>query len=206
MSHSIVLVEDRDEIRESLAHLIQLSPGYFVSGSYRSGEEALEALETDRPRLVLMDLDLPGIDGIETTRRIKARRPQTDILVHTVFEDSDRVFRALCAGATGYLTKSAGPERLLSALREALDGGAPMSARIARLVVRSFQKSHESPLTERETEVLQALSHGRTIGSIAEVLCVGRETVRTHVKNIYLKLQVNSREDALRIAREQRLI
>lgn len=187
----VVVVEDDKLIRESFANLIDESDKYICTGKYDTCEEALKNLAKDSPHIILMDIGLPGISGIEGIRRIKRARSQIDILVVTVHEDDTKVFEALCAGASGYLTKNVTPQKLLDALDEIQKGGAPMSTNLARMVVRSFQRNNNSPLSTRETEVLQLLAKGKSYSMIADELFIDKETVRTHIKNIYRKLEVN---------------
>ncbi|MCZ6704210.1 MAG: response regulator transcription factor, partial [Ignavibacteria bacterium] len=167
---------------------------------------AIKRLAMDEPDIILMDIGLPGISGIEGIKRIKNIRPNIDILTVTVYDEGEIVFNALCAGATGYLTKNISPQRLIEAIDEVRNGGAPMSTNIARLVIRSFQRSTDSPLTSRETEVLQHLSRGKSYTMIADDLYINKETVRTHIKNIYQKLNVHSKAAAIEKAMKDRLI
>lgn len=203
---NVVIVEDDDFIRESFTALINEAPGYGCSGNYSSCEAAIKNLEHDDPVIILMDIELPGISGIEGIRRIKKIMPDVDIVAVTIHDEDKMVFDALCAGACGYLTKNVKPQKLIDSLNEAVRGGAPMSTNIARLVVQSFQKSTDSPLSTRETEVLQHLSKGKSYTMIADELFIDKETVRTHIKNIYQKLKVNSKADAIERATKERLI
>jgi DNA-binding NarL/FixJ family response regulator len=208
ISHQInvVIIEDNEIIRKGFSCLIVKEDTYKVAGAYGDAETALKRLGADDPDVVLMDLELPGMHGLTAIEKIKKLRPQTDIIVITVHENSDLVIKALCAGASGYITKTAGQERLLEAIKEAKTGGAPMSSKIARMVVTSFQKNQNSPLTPRETEVLGLLARGKSYSMVADDLFVHRETVKTHIKNIYHKLNVNSKADAIEIALKNRLI
>ena len=206
MKNRIEIVEDNDVVRDGLKLLINSMSNHVVVGAYISCEQALKNLDKDMPDVILMDLDLPGMSGIEGIKRIKKRTPEIHILVITVHEDSDMVFDALCAGASGYITKNANHSRLLDAIDEIQKGGAPMSSNIARMVVGSFQKNYNSPLTARETEVLELLAKGKSYTVIADELFIHKETVKSHIKNIYFKLQVNSKADALEYARKNKLI
>lgn len=206
MNSRIEIVEDNDVVRDGLQLLISSMSNYNVVGAYVSCEHALKNLEKDQPNVILMDLDLPGMSGIEGIQRIKKIHPEIHIIVITVHEDSEMVFEALCAGASGYITKNANHSRLLDAIDEVQTGGAPMSSKIAKMVVSSFQKNHNSPLTSRETEVLELLAKGKSYSVIADELFIHKETVKSHIKNIYFKLQVNSKADALEIARKNKLI
>jgi DNA-binding NarL/FixJ family response regulator len=150
----IVIVEDDDLIRKSFADLINENERFICIADYDNCEEAIKNLSKDKPHLILMDIGLPGISGIEGIKRIKTIHPEIDILTVTVHDDDEKVFDALCAGASGYLTKNVSPERLIQAIDELRQGGAPMSTNIARMVISSFRKSTQSPLTSRETEVL----------------------------------------------------
>jgi len=202
----VVVVEDDKLIREGFANLINESDKYICTAHYDTCEDAIKNLTKDDPQIILMDIGLPGISGIEGIRRIKKIRPQIDIIVVTVHEDDHKVFEALCAGASGYLTKNISPQKLLEAIDETQKGGAPMSTNIARMVVRSFQRNNESPLSTRETEVLQHLARGKSYTMIADELFIDKETVRTHIKNIYRKLEVNSKSEAIEKANRERLI
>lgn len=206
MNSRIEIVEDNDVVRDGLQLLINSMSNYSVVGAYISCEHALKNLEKDMPNVILMDLDLPGMSGIEGIQRIKKIHPEIHIIVITVHEDSEMVFEALCAGASGYITKNANHSRLLDAIDEVQSGGAPMSSKIAKMVVSSFQKNHNSPLTTRETEVLELLSTGKSYSVIADELFIHKETVKSHIKNIYFKLHVNCKADALEIARKNKLI
>ncbi|RYZ48595.1 MAG: response regulator transcription factor [Sphingobacteriales bacterium] len=200
MDKRISIIEDNHTIREGFAALVDSTPGYRVCGQYGNCEDALRNLKDDQPDLVLMDIDLPGIDGIEGTLRIKKQRPDCLILIITVLEDSDKVFRSLCAGAGGYIVKNSDTDHIMQNVSEAFAGGAPMSLSIARMVVRSFARSQDSPLSERETDVLKGISEGKSYSKIALDLFISKETVRTHIKNIYQKLAVNSKVEALKVA------
>lgn len=202
----ISIVEDDDLIRESFATLINQCKDYVCISNYDNCEDAIQNLDSDEPDIILMDIGLPGISGIEGIKRIKSVRQNIDIITVTVHEEDDKVFEALCAGATGYLTKNISPQRMIEAIKEVLNGGAPMSTNIARKVIRSFQRSTESPLTSRETEVLQHLAKGKSYTMIANELFINKETVRTHIKNIYQKLNVNSKAGAIEKATKDRLI
>jgi DNA-binding NarL/FixJ family response regulator len=196
----IVIVEDNALIRQGFAAAIARTGRYQVAGHYGSCEEALRQLDPDRPDLVLMDIELPGMSGIEGTERLKRLRPACIVLIITVFEDSEKVFQSLCAGAGGYLVKNASPDALLAGLDEALAGGAPMSLHIARLVVRSFARNLDSPLSAREQQVLQSIAQGKTYTKIAADLFINKETVRSHIRHIYQKLEVSNKAEALRKA------
>lgn len=202
----ICIVEDDNLIRDGFALLINSTYGYKIINAYHRCEDAIKNIHTDAPDVVLMDIELPGMNGIEGIARIKKLRPKTNIIVVTVYENDDLVFKALCAGAGGYLTKNMQPSRLLEAIRDIQEGGAPMSTNIARMVVASFQKNRNSPLTARETEVLELLSKGKSYTTIAEQLFVDKETIRTHIKNIYWKLEVHSKAEAIEKAIKERLI
>lgn len=203
---NVSIVEDDDEIRESLSILINGTSGFSCISTYVNCESAVVGIIEDPPDVILMDIGLPGISGIEGIRRIKARMPDIDILILTVHGDSKRVFEALCAGACGYLIKDTPPARLLEAITEAYHGGAPMSTQIARMVVDSFKINSHSDLTQREIEVLNQLCKGKSYRMIADTLFISEETVRRHIKNIYKKLEVSSKSEAVAKALKERLV
>lgn len=203
----VLIVEDDSEIRNSFSLIVNSSPKFAVVNSYGSCEEAIKHLHHDKPEIVLMDIELPGgMNGIHGTRIIKEKAPAADIIMVTVYEDSELVFEALKAGASGYITKSANYMELLSALEEITKGGAPMSSKIARLVIDNFHINPHSPLTKRETEILQLISEGKTYTQISEELFISKETAKTHIKNIYAKLQVRCKSEALAKASQEKLI
>ncbi len=203
---NISIVEDDDEIRESLAILINGTPGFACISTFFNCESAIKGILEDPPDVILMDIGLPGMTGIEGIRRIKSKLPEIDILMLTVHCDSKKVFEALCAGACGYLIKDTPPARLLEAITEAHSGGAPMSTQIARMVVDSFKTSPHTDLTHREIEVLNQLCKGKSYRMIADTLFISEETVRRHIKNIYKKLEVRSKSEAVAKALRERLV
>jgi len=202
----IVIVEDDEIIRDGFVELLNSSEKFNCTGNYDNCEEAIKNLDQDSPDVILMDIELPGISGIEGIAKIKKLKKDIDIITVSVHDDDDRVFKALCAGASGYLTKNITPEKLMDSIEEACRGGAPMSTNIARLVVHSFQRNTDSPLSPRETEVLQLLAKGKSYTMIAGELFIDKETVRSHIKNIYIKLEVNSKSQAIEKATKERLI
>jgi DNA-binding NarL/FixJ family response regulator len=202
----ILIVEDDQEIRNSFSLIVNSSQKFMVINSYGNCEDAIENLNRDKPEIVLMDIELPGMNGIQGTKIIKDKSPHTEIVMVTVYEDSELVFEALKAGASGYITKSANYMELLSALEEISKGGAPMSSRIARMVIDNYHVNPNSPLTKRETEILQLISEGKTYTQISEELFISKETSKTHIKNIYSKLQVNSKSEAIAKANLEKLI
>lgn len=202
----VMIVEDDQEIRNSFTLIVNSSQKFMAVNAYGSAEDAIANLNRDKPEIVLMDIELPGVNGIQGTKVIKDKSPHTDIIMVSVYEDSELVFEALKAGASGYITKSANYMELLSALEEIVKGGAPMSSRIARMVIDNFHVNPNSPLTKRETEILQLISEGKTYTQISEELFISKETAKTHIKNIYSKLQVNSKSEAIAKANLEKLI
>ncbi|MCZ6520614.1 MAG: response regulator transcription factor [Bacteroidetes bacterium] len=203
---SISIVEDNDVVREGFVLLINSVDNLQVISSFSNCEDAIKQIKKTPPDIILMDLELPGMNGIEGIKIIKKDLPDPDIIVITDHEDSNLVFDALCAGACGYLTKTSNYSKLLQAIDEVKHGGSPMTGNIARMVVESFQRNNNSPLTRRETEVLELLSKGKSYSMIAEDLYIHKETVKSHIKNIYYKLQVNSKADAIEKALKEKLI
>lgn len=202
----IIIIEDNTDIREGFAAVITASGKYEVVQHYDNCEQAIRNLGADRPDLILMDIDLPGMSGIEGTSKIKRQCPECVVLIITVFEDSEKVFQSLCAGAGGYIVKNSNIGDLVRSIDEALAGGAPMSLHIASMVVKSFKLSVDSPLTERETQILQGIARGKSYTKIATELFINKETVRSHIRNIYQKLAVNSKAAALQVAGSNRWI
>ncbi|RMI06834.1 MAG: DNA-binding response regulator [Calditrichaeota bacterium] len=203
---TVAIVEDDPAIRDSLALLINGTPGYSCIATYPTCEKAIKEIPQNPPDVLLMDIGLPGMSGIEGIKILKEKVPDLDILVLTIQSDDKVVFEALCAGACGYLVKDTPPARLLDAIRETYDGGAPMSTRIARMVVESFRITPQSTLTDRETEVLTHLCRGKSYKTIADDLGISEETVRRHIKNIYRKLEVHSKSEAVAKAFRERLV
>jgi DNA-binding NarL/FixJ family response regulator len=199
----VSIVEDDDAVREIFADWVGRAEGFRLVGSYANGERALAELPRLGPDLVLMDINLPGLDGVECVRRLKPQLPATQFVMVTVYEDSDHIFDALKAGATGYLLKRTTRKQLLAALREVQAGGSPMSTNIARMVVESFSRprSPAAPevegLSPREQEVLSLLARGYLFKEIAEALKISALTVPTYVRRIYEKLHVHSRSQAV---------
>jgi DNA-binding NarL/FixJ family response regulator len=198
---TIAMVEDDVLIREHLSRLISDTEGFLCTAVYANAEQALQQIPREPPDVVLMDLNLPGVSGIECVRRLKKLVPHVQIMVLTVHEDSDRIFAALEAGAGGYLLKRTPPDKLLEAIQDLHRGGAPMSSHIARKVVHSFHRSATVPevekLSPREEEILHLAGQGYHNKEIATQLHVSPETVRVHLRNIYEKLHVNSRSQAV---------
>lgn len=202
----VVIIEDDNTIRESYAYLIGEAEGYTVVNAYSSAENALKGIRADDPHVVLLDVELPGMSGLEAIARIRGQVEDVHIIMLTVYDHPETVFDALAKGAAGYLTKSTPPAKIIEALGEVMDGGGPMSANIARMVVHSFQRSQESPLTRRETEILEQIANGKTRSRIASEMFIDLETVKSHLKNIYAKLDVHSRADAIKAARQNKYI
>jgi DNA-binding NarL/FixJ family response regulator len=203
---TVSIVEDDTDIRESLAVLIGGTAGFSCINTYGTCEEAIDGIAVDPPDVVLMDLGLPGMSGIDGIRIIKDKAGDIDIVVLTIHGESNHVFEALCAGACGYLLKDTPPARLLEAIKETQEGGAPMSTKIARLVTNSFRTQPHAALTQRETEVLTELCTGKSYKMIADVLFISEETVRRHLKSIYKKLQVGSKSEAVAKALKEKLV
>ncbi|HEY5692697.1 MAG TPA: response regulator transcription factor [Cyclobacteriaceae bacterium] len=203
----VLIIEDDSEIRSSFAMIVDSSQKFTVVNSYSNCEDAIKHINNDKPDIVLMDVELPGgMNGIKGTKIIKDKSPNSDIIMVTVYEDSEMVYEALKSGASGYITKSANYMELLSALEEITKGGAPMSSKIARMVIDNFHLNPNSPLTKRETEILQLISEGKTYTQISEELFISKETSKTHIKNIYSKLQVRSKSEAIAKANQDKLI
>jgi DNA-binding NarL/FixJ family response regulator len=207
----VALIEDQREVREGLGALIQGTHGFECAARYRTMEEALEGIGRIAPDVVLTDLGLPGMSGIDGIRILRERHPDTPILALTIHDDDDRVFDALCAGASGYLLKNTPPARLLDALREAVGGGAPMSPEVARRVVQLFREFRPPEraahrLTPQETELLKLLVDGHYYKTAADVMGISINTVSFHLKNIYTKLQVHSKTEAVAKALRERLV
>jgi DNA-binding NarL/FixJ family response regulator len=208
MPIKIVLFEDNDRLRESLAYLLNMNE-YDVVGDYNQCSDAANIARVYEPDVVLMDIDMPGDNGIKGVRMIKEARPQTSVIMYTVFEDDEKLFECLCAGANGYLLKKTPPARLFDAIQEVLEGGAPMSPVIARKVLNTFQvkeTSNKYHLSPREIEVLQWLIKGYSIKIIASEMNLAFDTVRSHLKNIYQKLHVNCGKEAIAKALSERIV
>ena len=198
----IAVVDDDQTVREGLRMLLQASPGYTCVAAYASGEEALAGLPALQPDVVLMDIHLPGINGIECILTLKSLNLPMVFIMLTVFENPDAIFRSLSAGASGYLTKQTPPAKILEAITDVHRGGSPMSSEIARKVVQSFQSSPEAikimgGLTRREEEILACLAKGHLYKEIGDTLNISIDTVRSHIRHIYEKLQVKTRTEAV---------
>src|SRR4051812_43825763 len=202
MAITVAIVEDNRDFRTTLARYVDEAPGHRCVCTCGSSEEALQKLPRLLPDVVLMDIHLPSMSGLDCTRKLKELCPSVQILILTVYEDNERIFGALKAGAAGYLLKRADPADILNAIADVKQGGAPMSSQIARRVVQSFRESASDPagvenLSKREEEILQQLSKGYSTKEIAEHLFVSTNTVRTHLRHIYDKLHVRSRTEAV---------
>ena len=206
MCITVALIEDDKTIREGYSFLINSLEDYKVVGQFNCFEEAESQLTALSPDVILLDVELPGINGIEAVPQIKKILPSCHILMLTVFENEDAIFKALTNGASGYLSKNSPSAKIADAIKEVMDGGGPMSAVIAKMVIKSFQRNTDSPLSKRETEVLEGIANGKSRSKIAKDLFVDLETIKSHIKNIYHKLNVNSREEALKVARDSKYI
>lgn len=205
----VAIVEDEDDIRESLAIIINGASGFACAGSYPDCESALARLEDDLPDVILMDIKFrPGrMSGIEGVRKIKARLQEIDAIMLTIYEDNALIFESLRAGACGYLLKHTSPAELLASIKEVVAGGAPMSTKIARLVVGSFKDNHDGPqLTGRQKEILHKLREGKSYRTIGEELFISENTVKCHIKKIYELLHVHTQAEAIAKAFEKHLI
>ncbi|MCU0783638.1 MAG: response regulator transcription factor [Verrucomicrobia bacterium] len=202
MSVTVSIVEDNEQLRGTLARVISRADGFACLGHYATAEAALENLPKEKPNVVLMDINLPGMNGVECVRRLKQLLPETQVMMLTAYEDTDNIFNSLAAGASGYMLKRTPRAELVEAIREVHRGGSPMSAHIARKVVQSFQQSAVSvqqteDLSPREREVLDCLAQGFLYKEIADKLGVSYETVHTYIRRIYEKLQVRTRTEAV---------
>src|SRR6266851_4682194 len=202
MSIAVSIVEDDAVVRGSLAKLIDSSPGFRCLSQHPSAESALQDIPGKKPGVVLIDINLPGLNGVECVRRLKPQLPATQIIMLTVYQNTEHIFNALAAGATGYLLKQTPPSELLAAIRDVRDGGSPMSSHIARKIVQSFQKPVRADrpgesLSPRESQVLDLLARGYLYKEIAEKMALTYATVHTHIRHIYEKLHVRSRTEAV---------
>ncbi|MEW6159039.1 MAG: response regulator transcription factor [Verrucomicrobiota bacterium] len=197
----VSIVEDNADLRENVRQLLEDAPGFVCCGAHATAEAALRCIPVESPDVVLMDINLPKQSGIECVRQLRKLVPKLPVLMLTVYEDSDRVFESLEAGAVAYLLKRTPPEELLEAIRDVKNGGSPMTSQIARKVVLAFRKpitpTVEATLSSRESEILDLLAQGFLYKEIADKIGIGFETVRWHIRNIYDKLHVRTRTEAV---------
>jgi DNA-binding NarL/FixJ family response regulator len=210
MTSSIVIYEDNLQLRESIETMLRLNDHLKIAGAYNTPVDVKDHLQRIRPDLLIMDIDMPGMNGIEAVTRVRSADKNIPILMLTVFDDNRHVFDAICAGASGYLLKKHISSRLFSAIEEVLEGGSPMSPSIARMVLGSMQakSSPENPyqLTPKEKEVLTSLSKGNSYKLIADEVNISIDTVRSHIRKIYEKLHVHSQTEAVSKAINEKLI
>ena len=202
MSISLAIVEDLDEVREGLKQFISLSPDFKVIDTFKTAEEALFDLPKICPDIVIMDISLPGMNGIDCIKQVKSKTPRTQFMMFTVYENDEKVFEALKAGASGYLLKNTGLVHMIEALKELYNGGSPMSSNIARKLVTMFRDQQQESipvetLSNRENEILQLLAKGLLYKEIADTLAISTGTVRQHIHKIYEKLHVQNRTEAI---------
>ena len=199
----VTIFEDNSQLREGLYSLVDSSEGFTCSGAFGNCKNVLRTIEESRPDVVLMDIEMPGINGIEAVRMIKEKFPQVKILMETIFEEDDKIFRSICNGAEGYILKNTPPEEILTSIREIHEGGAPMTPAIALKVMHMFKlnlstaSSDGFNLSAREKEILKCLVDGLSYKMVADRCFISVETVRGHIKNIYEKLQVHSKSEAV---------
>jgi DNA-binding NarL/FixJ family response regulator len=208
MAISVLIYEDNDLLRESIGSLMKLNERYIVTGSFNNVMTADNQVVEISPDIILMDIDMPGRSGIEAVKRIRAMNIPVPIIMLTVFDDTEHVFDAICAGASGYLLKNQLSVKLFDAMDEVLNGGAPMSPSIAHMVISSMQKpiTDQYHLTAREKEILSSLSKGNSYKLMAAEFSISVDTVRAHIKKIYEKLQVHSQTEAVSKALKERLV
>jgi DNA-binding NarL/FixJ family response regulator len=202
MPITVSIVEDNEQLRGTLARVLSRADGFECLGQHATAEDALKALPQEKPNVVLMDINLPGMNGVECVRQLKQLLPATQVMMLTAYEDTENIFNSLAAGATGYMLKRTPRAELLTAIRDVFKGDSPMSAHIARKVVQSFAKPAPTPsptenLSEREQQVLDCLAQGLMYKEIAEKLGISYETVHTYIRRIYEKLQVRTRTEAV---------
>ena len=202
MSISVSIVEDNNQLRATLARILNRADGFRCLSHYANAEDALKDLPQVRPDVVLMDINLPGMNGVQCVRQLKALLPEIQVMMLTVYEDTENIFNALAAGASGYMLKRTSSKELLEAIQDVQRGGSPMTMHIARKVVQSFQHTAATAqstenLSEREQQVLDCLSRGLMYKEIAEKLGISYETVHTYIRRIYEKLQVRTRTEAV---------
>jgi DNA-binding NarL/FixJ family response regulator len=207
----VAVVEDNADLREGLTHLLQWTEGFTCVGTYPACEGFLDEIASVAPDVVLMDIGLPGMSGIDGVSELKKRVPVTNVLMLTVFEDDQKILDSICAGASGYLLKLTSPEKILEAIREIVGGGAPLTARVARRLLSSIAGTAPLPqlrveLSDREKQILSGLVDGLSYKMIADRYCISLDTVRTHIRNIYEKLHVHSRSQAITLAMRNRLV
>ena len=211
MHVGVIVYEDNSNLRESLCNLINFSPALLLLGAYASANDVTAQVKEKRPEVILMDIDMPGITGIEAVKQVRLFNQQVQIIMLTVFDDNQHVLDAICAGASGYLLKKNISDHLPEAISQVLQGEAPMSRGIARMIIQSMQESvkpvaNNYNLTQREKEILTHLSKGNSYKMIAADLFISIDTVRTHIKKIYEKLQVHSQGEAISKAVNERLV
>ncbi|MBK7934742.1 MAG: response regulator transcription factor [Acidobacteria bacterium] len=208
---TIAIVEDIRDIREGLMTLINFTDGFACNGSYRSMEEAIPKIKGNVPDVLLSDIGLPGMNGIDGIRILKDLYPGMTVLMLTVYDDDERIFDAICAGANGYLLKRTAPAKLLENIREAVDGGAPMSPEVASRVIKLFRETRppervDYDLTPHETRLLKLLVDGHNYTTAAEELNVSFNTIKFHMRHVYEKLQVHSKSEAVSLALKNRIV
>jgi DNA-binding NarL/FixJ family response regulator len=211
MAISVAIVEDNPDLRMGMSYILRASPSCTIAGEYDNAEDLIADFDVIQPDVVLMDIGLPGMSGIEAIDVLKRNHPRVEIVVLSVFEDDDNIFSAICAGASGYIAKPVMPQQLLEAVEHAFGGGTPMSPRIARSVLEMFRKNAPPPkadydLTPRELEVLELLVQGEDYKSIAEKLFLSHFTIRAHIRNMYDKLHVHTKSQAVAKALKERVV
>jgi len=208
----VCIFEDNTQLRESLFNLVDASDGFLCAGAFANCEDVIEKVSSVRPHVILMDIELPGVSGIDAVKTIKGKFPEIKILMETIFEDDDKVFESICNGAEGYILKNTPPEEIMDAIKEIYEGGAPMTPAIALKVMRMFKqnlsanKDDTFNLSTREKEILKCLVEGMSYKLIATNCFISIDTVHGHIKNIYKKLQVHSKGEAVAKAIRGRIV
>jgi len=208
----VTIFEDNRNLREGLFQLVEGSDGFTCSGAFANGINILKNIEETDPDVILMDIEMPGISGIEAVKLAKEKYPDVKILMETIFDDNDKIFQSICSGAEGYILKNTPPVQILSAIKEIYEGGAPMTPSIASKVLKMFKDkpaektSEEFNLTEREKEILKYLVDGMSYKMVADTCFISIDTVSGHIKSIYKKLQVHSKSEAVAKAIKKNIV
>jgi len=208
----VTIFEDNKQLRESLSFVVDSTPGFTCTGAFHDCNDLDICMEVSKPDVVLMDIEMPGLNGIDAVKILRQKYPAVQVLMQTVFQDDDNIFRAVCAGASGYILKNTSPAQYMEAISDVYAGGSPMTGLVARRVLELFSKyvpqkmENDYQLSEREKEILQLLAQGKSYKQIAAALNLAYETIRSHMKRIYTKLHVNSNTEAVLKVINERLV